>query len=1245
MSTTKEIIWVKQMECLDDEKLNGIPSVIAHEYDRVKEMLEDGHVYGALMQLKDVVETIIKFYAVTGLSYIEKKAQKEDKSIELLAMVLDKKLSLGDWAGINKALYDLVDSDTLKEIYEGIGQLTDGSGRYKVVEWRNRCLGHGALGYSDTNKYRDDFMIVWEGVNEFLEEYAEQIASVKLLKKNGEKFECLYGVELADEIDGDAKDLYVSLSEKEEILLYPFLTICDKKIYFFDSFVESKKEATRLNYYWGFNIKSKKDAISQNIAELCSKYKKANSLGNSASNSQFGSFEVDDATFLYEMEEILKDNSVINDSVKAEYLKEWLDTLMKQKEKGVFLFQAPPGMGKTICAQQLEKRGKTKLSINNVTVKVLYLNESYNSKLELILQELEILMTHDKYGKLLVKGNDNLCIDRGADNKAEGLASYLEKTKNMLNNHGKCDEKLLLVIDGIDELPESQNEFLQYLPTESLLAKGIYILLLARTDEGLTDAKKQFISDLNIPADNKLIRKDKQEFNSLMTDYVKNKLPGIEENKINGLLNVKGMNFSYLHFMVNLLQQEIIDWNDRIEAEDEKHLLYHLLKNYFAYTAHYYSKKYYTRFMQVVYILSYCEHALTLKEISVLMGEDTISFELLGILQDLSGCLKVERKNENQYSFLHSTLKKGFVYFLTKQGDSHHVQDIITKKWIEQLKDIQEQEFSQNAEEIIPGEEYRFLSLLINGQFFKYNKELCNFFTVDYLFFVYKLISAYKMNLSIVEYKIKRCDLFCENIVMLMIGQMENVDPQEIADENGYLKKEYFPQIVMHTLYNAKRQWGAWIIDKQRHNDIKDLLEEESSLNNCYDNLCVLYEQLKKTPADDYVDAWIHSFYEARKEVLKVLCEVYDNLEGAGDLHKKYLKEKAKLYREETEKNGASYHISLIETLLDQVKNECKLGNYANAEISFKEAEEMIGNIEQDTELYFYVMTQKLYAAYWMKYYSKPSFAQCKALEDIITEYKVFAKRLLLYSVDETSKNYIAYTYNLQRYMDMCQMLGQLYFEKQYMYSGLTWYGESFKFMEEFPNCMKEFFYADIRAKVMEYAGMLVLATLVDEAETLLKTYIPDEEDTIERLKTISFSNDKTEVCLEYYYGAKYMIYTLKYPNSIEEINRYRSLLSYRAIERCNMIINHIKVERKLTLEDYRKQEKKIKIELERANADFIISEDGKTIICKKGIYAKKKKNKQGEEQYQFKKEKCMWCSENDCPAKKTPHVVGNDVV
>lgn len=95
------------IDWLQEREMILLPEVIAHEYRRIKELLDESQPYGALIQLKDAYETVLKFCVLAECARINEKDVKSKEEVIVLTLLTEKPLLLNQWKNILVLINDL----------------------------------------------------------------------------------------------------------------------------------------------------------------------------------------------------------------------------------------------------------------------------------------------------------------------------------------------------------------------------------------------------------------------------------------------------------------------------------------------------------------------------------------------------------------------------------------------------------------------------------------------------------------------------------------------------------------------------------------------------------------------------------------------------------------------------------------------------------------------------------------------------------------------------------------------------------------------------------------------------------------------------------------------------------------------------------------------------------------------------------------------------------------------------------
>ena len=693
--------WIDSVEWLDDKEIECLPMLLAGEYRRLRELVDLKDFYGAQIQLKDVVEIIIKLYAGIGLAEVINYTNKTSKDFELLSFFTSKVLSLGDWAGVVHELSSksVLLKPELVRILNGINGLTDPEG-YAVVVWRNKTIGHGALGHYDNATFQESFIRIISAILRFLKENIIDISTLKIL-----------------EDDQKSVIYYSYLSSK--VNLSPFIIPVSNDIYIFDSYDHSKHIVDYLDYHEGKWLRFHRDnPLTNQIQNTYLTSRKAVE-GIGQRNKVCALYESPESFFAFETEALIKELTKVNSSVHVEYIEKWITDKISNSSKGIYIYSAPGGTGKTVFSQHLEK-GEIKL--NGVSIGVVHINDSYNSTTLFVIQEIS-----DAFESNRIKGFDIPHIDINSSNPNTELISFLKKIKER-DFYVKQNDKVLLVIDGLDELGEKNIDFLRFIPRVQDLVDGVNILITCRPKEEMNEGINRVLNDLMLP-DNVLYY-DSDKMTDIMKQYAEREGVSVSKTDLCEWIKRNDANFALLHFCV-LIQKGI-------QIADEGKLLdvSAVLGKYIDYVSGIFDKLYVSKYFEALYVLMSIDSGLSIKELSYLIGENSLSFSLVGILNDLKGIIKSERKHNNEYSIIHSEIKDQ----LWKQLSNNKLFSEASKRVTNNMKDILWELVENESTDLDSSSFYKMLSYIFTREELWNDSDFNRFLTAENLFELFRKV-------------------------------------------------------------------------------------------------------------------------------------------------------------------------------------------------------------------------------------------------------------------------------------------------------------------------------------------------------------------------------------------------------------------------------------------------------------------------------------------------------------------------
>lgn len=164
-------------------------------YEEIERYLaRSGNIYGTFLQLKDVIEVVIKLPVLIGMAWGK---TRDIAGREVYEKKLSRdKLALGKWVEAADAIKKFYGNELIKKSQNALPQaLMDVlSGLHTLVEknklttCRNKQLAHGALALEDSEEFKQKTIRVIQAVTVFLKEKQESLSSISK-QKSGFKTE------------------------------------------------------------------------------------------------------------------------------------------------------------------------------------------------------------------------------------------------------------------------------------------------------------------------------------------------------------------------------------------------------------------------------------------------------------------------------------------------------------------------------------------------------------------------------------------------------------------------------------------------------------------------------------------------------------------------------------------------------------------------------------------------------------------------------------------------------------------------------------------------------------------------------------------------------------------------------------------------------------------------------------------------------------------------------------------------
>ena len=576
---------------------DSLPTFIAHEYFRLWLMTCRPNVFCMVYQLKDVGEVLMKFPVLCAAALLN----DDDVSGRLV----EKALSIGDWQRIcqfiisnygGKPRYALPES--LRHILTGIHRVYCDT---NIANYRNEYLGHGAMGFEDNQDYRDFGENLIKAISSYLADVLLDYAQLKVTVGDIE----FTGWRVPKIIPAEAEP--VLHIEGREIPLYPYMTNSGKHgILFFDYYKATRNNqlANGLNYVRGGG---RKPFVAPYYCEVYGRQ-----FGDAIQKGASGmDMTTEDSVSTPEIEKVLSELNEADNFVRPEYLINWLGGKLKDDKGSVQLLMMERGMGKTAfsyaaasgtvkydgvfaCAYYAGQTGMRSDFISGINT-------------ALATDLVQVQEGPDKF----------VLLERNAEDKPGSLLASLRYFRDKhAEKHGK--PKLLLILDGVDELPQESAELFSYLPNPDQLPDNVYLLITSRNPQS-----------------------EKLSPHIYATTKVKvldgGKMRSLTKKEADEMLKLCGGTFLHLKLYAKLAESGIPVKD--LPALDSQPLF----ERYLNEIKKYYGDKLFDEAMTVLYAIVTAEEPLTLREAAWLSGDEFVTPKLLSFLRDFGALLKTIR--------------------------------------------------------------------------------------------------------------------------------------------------------------------------------------------------------------------------------------------------------------------------------------------------------------------------------------------------------------------------------------------------------------------------------------------------------------------------------------------------------------------------------------------------------------------------------------------------------------------------
>ena len=626
ISNNREQYW-------KNEFFDALPTFIAHEYRRLWLMTCRPNAFCMVYQLKDVCEVLMKFPVLCAAAYLKNDA--------VSAKLVEKPLSLGDWHSICQFIVSRYNGAPRFELPACLRIILDGIknvySKNNIVNYRNEYLGHGAMGFEDNEDYRLFGENMIKEISSYLDTVLSDYGKLKVAVGGVD----LTGWQLPEHLPDDAEPILHI--EDQEIPLDPFIANSKKHgVLFFDYYKASQNNllANGLNYTIGGG---RKLFVAPYYCEVYGR-QFGNAMHSSGNQMEI---TIEDSVSTREIEDYLSELNEADHFVRPEYIIDWLKSKLNDDKGSVQLLMMERGMGKTAFSYAVES-GELK-DFADVYACAYYGGQS-GMRSDYI-TGINNALTADLV-QVQRKEDQFVLLEQSVEDKSGNMVRTLQYFRDKYaEKRGKS--KLLLIIDGVDELPVESASLFDYFPSLEDMPENAYILITSRNPQSeqlsthLTKALELLqVSDTMRVYANENAENGAQN-HAILKKYATTKIKVLDGGKMRALTQEEAEHIlcrckgTFLNLKLYAkLAESGIPANDLPELDSRE-----LFERYLNEIKKYYGDKLFHEAMTVLYVILTAEEPLTLREVAWLSGNEFVTPKLLSFLRDFSALLRTTRNN------------------------------------------------------------------------------------------------------------------------------------------------------------------------------------------------------------------------------------------------------------------------------------------------------------------------------------------------------------------------------------------------------------------------------------------------------------------------------------------------------------------------------------------------------------------------------------------------------------------------
>lgn len=589
------------------EQMVHYPEMFQSMYKELRRLAVDGSIYGMLLELRCLFEALIRWYVLIGISYAD---HLEQKQVTALLFDPERSLAFGDWVQVfpHKLAQDpQIGGNSLGVLLKNLNQSYT---KNHIVSWRNETIGHGALQQDTSQSFQEETEKMLLLLKQCLEDNSHLASQIGCNKKH----------------DGL---LYCAIDGGEEFTLAPFIHWANGEYRLFDSLRDSKKQiCLELSYLAGVRTQRKEPYFF----DLQARY-----YGNVPFDVR-DSF--DDDVFTEQVENTLRHYHEPQRYWKQPHYMQTLTEFIDRNSRGVLLIQSESGTGKSTFCHYIDGLGKRKLEKQNITCRCYPCSRTSFRSYEEFFRTLQSMFCAVPENETTLMGEiPDLLPHVSGIAPQKAMAEFLNKFHRIFDRKfGR--ERLLLILDGIDELSPEATGLLNFIPSPDDLEQGVYILITCRLEGIVGTYQWEFLQSYPF-LDKRIFDKvmeNREVLKKAVSDSVFFSGQSLTTEQIDRVCTLLDNRFIGIPVVRAVLSQTA-DFEDAFCTQS-------LLDSYIRFLLRLYGEKYFTRIQKVLLSIGLAYEPLSVRQIALLAFDEPPTIELLSILRDLTPILLSVRDSQ-----------------------------------------------------------------------------------------------------------------------------------------------------------------------------------------------------------------------------------------------------------------------------------------------------------------------------------------------------------------------------------------------------------------------------------------------------------------------------------------------------------------------------------------------------------------------------------------------------------------------